>query len=356
MSEQKRLNKAAIKFVDSTTVDWGTEIDVGVAGAGITPLNPGVPQAVLPVAEVDEIYGPGETDIELPLTNPTDFSLDFNYQWDGLENMLLAAVMGTAGAPTRQVSVTGTSYRHSLVMADSVTGKYFTYAVEKGAKVHVVPSVKAMKATFSNAEGMIRLSFNLRGTEVIDDSSTVTDLDDVTYPSINTRAKFHQAVFRMNDRTGAALDVDDKICPKNFTLEIERRVDSEHTSCYQHIIEPVENNKYQVKLTMEFPRMDATNAAYFAEWKAKTEKKLDLVITGPVIETVSEVPYPYYIKFEMPRLAIESVEYADAGIIPAKIVMRGLTAASAPTGMTGLVKPVTITVVNTRSTDLLATT
>jgi hypothetical protein len=43
----------------------------------------------------------------------------------------------------------------------------------------------------------------------------------------------------------------------------------------------------------------------------------------------------------------------DGSIIPNKLVMRSLTADSAPTGMTGLTKPLTLTIINTRATSLL---
>jgi len=177
----------------------------------------------------------------------------------------------------------------------------------------------------------------------------VTSMSSLTYPAIRNRAKFLQAVFRMNDQTGAALDSTYVIKPKSFTLEPDRKMDSEHAAGSATIVEPRENGKPSVKLTMEFPRIDAVNELYFADWIAKTEKKLDLTITGPVIAGT----HAYLLKYELPRLTIEDVEYADSNIIPAKIVMRSVVADSAPTGMT-VTNPLTGTLINTRSTSLLA--
>jgi hypothetical protein len=98
--------------------------------------------------------------------------------------------------------------------------------------------------------------------------------------------------------------------------------------------------------------MDAANAAYFAEWVSApaTEKKMDLIITGPIIAST----FAYYLKFQFPRLIIEDVEYADSKIIPAKIVLRAVVADAAPLGMTGLTLPVYADIMNTRTTNLLS--
>ena len=117
------------------------------------------------------------------------------------------------------------------------------------------------------------------------------------------------------------------------------------------IVEPRENGKPKVKLTLEFSRMDAVNEAYFAAWTAGTEKKARPHDHRPAS---SRAPTTYYIKFQFPRLIIEDVEYADSEIIPAKVELRAVPADAAPTGMTGLTLPVTITIMNTRATSLLA--
>jgi len=449
---EKRLNKAAVK---KATV-WGTAVDTDAAGMGFLPLNPGSPKSAVQMIE-DESYGAFETNLDVGLINPTDFSLDFDYRWDGRENLLLAMLMGTAGLPgmyfivsaannkldfgeggsqieatlsngtytaaalcaeikakldasvgaltytvthdatTRKFTISaggnfelkwfsGTSkatdcstllgysdaaddtgaatytsdvagagialnYLHSLVLLNKAFGIFGTYATEKGTKIHTVPTFKVLKGSFSVNAGLIKAAFNLRGIKVVDDSAlpaafTSTTVDGNTH----ARAKFTQAVFRLNAQTGDDFVNGDIIRPKTFTLEIERKMDSEHVAGVQTIVEPVENDKPSIKLTMEFPRMDTTNAAYFADWIAATEKKADITITGPVIEGA----YSYYLKFQLPRLIIEDVEYADSKIIPAKIVLRGLTPDTAPTGMTGVLVPVVAQLMNGRSANYLA--
>lgn len=342
---EKRLNRAAVK----KAATWGTEINVNAAGMGVTPLNPAVPKLTIPMVE-DEAFGAFESDLTVANLNPSDFSLDFDYRFDGLENVLLAMLMGEAAAPAVQDAL---AYLHALTLGDSVSGIFGTYAVEKGTKVHTVPSFKVMKATFGLNNGLLKASFNLRGNKCIDNSGVITGpLTTATIPaSRHIRAKFGATVFQMNGQGDADFAAPgDVIKPKNFTLEIERKFDAEHTSGSFTIIEPRENDKPSVKLTLEFPRMDATNEPYFLAWSAATEKKADIVCTGPIIEAA----HAYYLKFQFPRLVIEDVEYADSKIIPAKIVMRGLTPDSAPSGMTGVLDPVVAQIMNTRSTGLLA--
>jgi hypothetical protein len=341
-SIERRLNNVAI--IKGAT--WGTAAQAGAAGCGITPTNPGAFKLNMPALDRDEIVGANETGIDVANVNAIDFNLDFNYQWNGLENILLANLMGTAGAP----SGAGTSKTHTLVMIDSASGKFVTYAHDKNDKVYVVPSAKVTKASFSMANGLIKASFGMRGDNVTDADAVVTALTSVTYPSIDKRAKFSGAVFHINAQGGADFADGDIVKPKAFTLDIERKFDSEHAAGSAYIIEPRENGKPQVKLTMEFPRMDSVNELWLAAWKARTEYKGDITITGAIIESA----IVYTLKFQMPRLQIEDFEVPDAGLLPAKVVFRAVTAAAAPTGMTGLTKPVTITQINTRATDWLA--
>jgi hypothetical protein len=340
---EKRLNKSAL-IIGAT---WRTEADANAAGMGLLPLNQGVAQGKAQMLE-DESYGAFENKLTVGNYLPVDFPFDHEYRWDGNENKLLAALFGTSPAPTKQGETA--AYLHSLSLADSVFGKFFTYATEKGAKVIVVPSLKVMKGSFSYANGFVKASFGVRGSHVINDSAIITSLDSVTTPANqHLRALQSQAVFRMNAQGGADFGAGDVVEPKAFTLDIERKFDGEHVSGNRIIIESRENDKPSIKLGMEFPRMDTVNDAYFADWLAGTEKKADITITGPIIAGA----YAYYLKFQFPRLIVEDVEYADSKIIPAKIMLRAVVADTAPTGMTGLTLPVYAELMNTRATSLL---
>jgi hypothetical protein len=344
MSIEKRLNHAG--FAQGAT--WGTSVNCAAAGCGLTPLNPGGLKLAMPPIEVDDVASAYETDIDFANINPLDKTLDFRYMYDGLENQLLALFFGTAGDPVQQASTA--AYLHTFALKDTVAGLFGCYATEVGSKIHTLPSVKVMKMTLTLDNGMLKMSFATRADTVTDSDATVTTFASITYPAKHHRAKFHQGVFRMNAQSGADFAAGDVIKPKGFTLEATRTFDSEHTSGSKTIVEPLETGKVNVKLTMDFPRMDATNAAYFAAWIAATEQKADLTFTGPLIATT----YYRYLKFQLPRLIVEDVEYADSNVVPAKIALRSVLADAAPTGMTGITLPLTALLMNTRTTDYLA--
>lgn len=324
-------------------------MDANAASLGLLALNAGIPQLKIQTIEDEAAASAFEHDVDLGSFPSADFTLDFDYRYGGLENILLAMLMGTAGTPTQQGATA--AYLHVLALADNIAGLFGTYATEKHDKILVVPSVKPHKATLSLNGGLLKLSVGCRGDRVINDSATITDLDDVTYVDKHNRALFRQGVFRMNAQSGAGLaDETDKVYPKSFTLDIERKVDAEYQAETRHIIEPRETDKPTIKLTLEFPRMDDVNDAYFADWTGEAEKKADIKFTGALIADT----YYHYLKLQFPRLKVEDVEYAEASIIPAKIVLRALEADTAPTGMSGITKPVQIDIMNKRTTDLLA--
>jgi hypothetical protein len=89
--------------------------------------------------------------------------------------------------------------------------------------------------------------------------------------------------------------------------------------------------------------MDTTNAAYLQDWTAGNEKKMDLTFQGSLIAST----YYYTSTLYFPRLVIEEVEYADSKIIPAKVVLRGLVADTAPAGMAGMTSPIYCNLINT---------
>ncbi len=345
MGFNKYENLAAIK----KGVTWNTEIDVDEAGAQIEVLNRGVFQSKRQMIE-DESYGIDRKPPIIGNHQPSNPTLDVRYNWDGKENELLAAIFGAAAAPERQAETA--AYLHALSLADNVDGIFFTYASQKGSLIEVVPSFKVMKMTLSLDSGLLKMSFAVRESRLIKDSAIITSVTSVTLPgAYHLPAQFSQSVFRLNSQDGADFGAGDVIQPKSFTLEIERFFDENYPAGVNTIVEPRCNgDKRLVRLTLDFAHMDAANEAYFADFVAGEEKKADLKITGPIIEST----YAYYLKFQFPRLVIAAPpEYADDKAIPAKLVLEGSVAAAAPTGMTGLTLPVYGSVMNTRTTALL---
>lgn len=340
-SIENRLNNSAV--IKGAT--WGTAAQAGAAGLGISPTNKGAIKLNMPVMERDEVTNANETGIDFANVNAADFTLDFNHTFLGRENLLLAALIG-ADSEAKQGATA--AYLHTMAMADSASGIFVTYAVDKNDKVYVVPSAKVTKASLSMNNGFIKSVFSLRGDEVTDADAVVTALTSVTYPAIE-RLKYSGAVFRINAQGGADFGAGDVVVPNAFTLDIERKFDSVHAAGSANIIEPRENGKPTVKLVMEFPRMDATNEVWLASWKAKTEYKADLTITGSLIVDT----YYNYLKFQFPRLILEDFDVPDSGLLGVKATFRAVVASAAPTGMTGLTKPVTATLMNALTTGYL---
>jgi len=340
---EKRLNKSAWKKASA----WGTEIDPNAAGNGILPLNAGaIKQAIAMIPEESPVSA-FESDLDLGDFDPVDFSLEFDARYEGL-GPIVAQVFGAAGAPS---TPEGTARLHTLTLANTIAALFGTYATEKHDKYHVVPSAKPYKLTFTMDGGKLKLTVDLKGDKVIDDSAIVTTLASVTVPDKHNRVLKKQLVFRMNAQAGDALDGDDAIKVKNFTLEIERKPEGgEHEGGSDSIIEALEEGKIAIKLTLELNRMDNVNDVYFGDWTSENEKKADLIFTGALITGTSY----YFFKFEFPRLKIEDVDYPDENIIPATITLRGLEADAAPTGMSGITKPVQLKVQNKRTADMLA--
>ncbi|UCD07616.1 MAG: hypothetical protein JSW41_01450 [Candidatus Aenigmatarchaeota archaeon] len=343
---EKRLNKTALK---KATGNWATEEQVDGAGNGILPLNANVPSLSAAVLEDRSAASPFETYLKCGNIDPVDFGLEFDLRYHGL-GPLIAGAFGSAATPQQQG--TTSAWLHALSLADKVAGIYYTYATEQLDKFLVVPSIKVQKLIFSVADGKVKLTVQCRGDNVLYDSTVITTLAAVTTPDLENIALADEGVFRMNVQGGAALASGDEVKVKNFTLEIERRGFEPHYNIgSKSMIEPLEGEeKPLVRLTIEMNRMDNTNKAYFADWKAGNEKKADFVFTGALIEDT----YYNYFKFQFPRLRFEVPPvYEDASVIPAKIILRGVLASSAPLGMTGLTKPVYLDIMNKRTTIML---
>jgi hypothetical protein len=340
---EKRLNKSAWK----KGAAWGTEIDTNGAGNQILPLNAGaIKQSIVMIPEESPVSA-FESDLDVGDFDPVDFSLEFDARYEGL-GPIIAQVFGTAGAPS---TPEGNARLHTLQLANKTAGLFGTYATEKHDKIHVVPSAKPYKLTFTMDGGKLKVTADFKGDKVIDDSAIVTSFASVTVPDKHNRALSRQLVFRMNSQGGAALAGGDEVKVKNFTLEIERMPESgAHEGGSQSIIEALEEGKVAVKLVLELNRMDDVNDAYFGDWGSENEKKADLIFTGLLITGSSF----YFYKFQFPRLKIEDMDYPDENIIPATVTLRGLEADTAPSGMSGITKPAQLQIQNTRTTDMLA--
>lgn len=340
-----RLMAAAAKKAST----WGTAVALG-AGNGIYieedgGLKPSRPY--LPAKETDSPYvqegtlGPHEA---------VDFTPTGTFRYDGgALIMLLAMLFGTAGVPD---NLTGGAYGHTFQWADNLSSLFATWAIERRGKIWEVSSVKPMSFELSVSDGLIKFALGLRGSKCIDDSAVnmATQMDAITYAAVATRAEFADCKIYLNGFSDA--DVEDaayELEVSDLTLNFSRSPDAVPVAGDDHIIEPLEEDWPTGVLDLSFPRMNATNAAYFADFNDQSLKKCIVKI----LSTVEIGGGNYYCMYiYLPNLRITDLDFPHGPIIPGSLQLTSEECASAPTGMS--YKRPYIYLYNTASTDYLA--
>jgi hypothetical protein len=261
---------------------------------------------------------------------------------------MLALLFGTAGTPS---TLGGTTARkHTLQWADSVYGKFGTFAVERPGKIHEVASAKVMGLDIANSDGIMKGTFHLRGNTLIDTSgvNTLTQMDAITYQDRGNRIKFTEESVKMNAQTGGDVASETALECNDIAVSYKRSFDSPHVKGSASIIEPVENDHAVIQVKLKFPRMNATNAAFFATFIAETEQKM-LIAGTSVVE--AGTAYVYSMKLFFPRLRITEIDYPFDSVVPASMTLVAEEAASNPTEMS-YARPY-IEIVNKQTTDYL---
>lgn len=343
------LKEHAAAWKKSTT--WGTAVAVG-AGSGLLITNDGGLQLRRAYQPLEELDAPVHRGGDLDVNDPVDFSPTFNVRYDpGAAGTLIASFFGTDVVTTPG----GTTPRlHTLTWADNLRGIHGTFCVERPGKVYEVPSVKVMGLDFTLQNGRLVATAKLRGDDVKDDSSIngATQMDAVTATTpFGDRLRWAEGAVRMNAEAGPTLIGTTPLVVNSLDISLNRSFDAEHALGALSLIEPEENGIEEVTIRLGFPRFDATNAAYFAVFKAEAYQKMMITFKNPVaIETTY---YPEW-NFYFPSLkVIEFIPGPQAGVVPASMTLRGRMTASAPAGMTGFTRP-GLTIQNTVTTSYLA--
>lgn len=342
---QRRLLAAGAK---KSAQSWGTAEALG-AGYGLLLESDGGlvrNQPYLPAKEADT---PFILEGDLGPIDPVDFAPAFTQRYDpGALGILIAQLFGTAGSP----GAVGAGYAHILKWAEENYGEFCSFAVERVSKILEVPSAKPHMLDLNIADGLLKGTLGLRGDTVKNDSSvnTATEMDALTYADRGNRIKFSElTVYLVNQSLGSDPDTTTAIVLSDVSLHFERPQDSPHKAGSKSIIEPMENAHSVITITMTFPRMNAVNNAYFADFIAETEKKAYIWFAGAYLNGVSGQKYEF--QFYFPRLRITNIDYPFDEIVPGTITLQAEEAASNPDGFGNTVPYLRI--VNTRSTDYL---
>lgn len=275
-------------------------------------------------------------------------------RYEGLD-VLIALIMGTAGTPSQQ-GVTA-AYTNSYVMADNLSGLFATLAMKKKSdKVFEYPSVKFHQFGLSgemNAPVKLTVEGIANLLELASVTNTAATSADITYPDKGNRIILNKdAHFWLNDESGDALDGDDAIYPSSFELSFNRPMEADLVVGNEDVDEPIGEGFPEITLTLNFPRYNDANDAFFTDWEALTRKKLEIYFKGDLIEDT----YYYEFKISLPNLKVIDPDAAISGPgkIPVSLSFKVLGTDSAPTGMSGITKPFQIDVQNKMTTDPLA--
>jgi hypothetical protein len=294
---------------------------------------------------------PGQTKIEPAVTT----YLRYN---DEVILSMLASFFGTAGVPVTHA--TGTlSKDHVLKMAKNVDGIFGTLCAKIGTGfVQEIPSWKIAKVVITWESGKpAQFQFFGPGTDLLEDSTvnTLTTFNSVTILEMANRGYLKQTAFRMNDQSGAALSGTDVIKPTKVVLTLERKLSGQYGSYFDGgagrdvIDEPTNDGQPTGTLSITYPRLKDTVGRL--KIKSNTPQKMDIAMTGPIIETT----IPYSMGFTLTNLVpTKSSSPHKHGTLDETRDYLVLGAVVAPLGMTGQTDPAWCTLTNKIATDLLA--
>jgi hypothetical protein len=348
------LNGAEIVYALKKAGTWGTAV-AAVAGDGFM----GLPASLDPDNEliVDDSLGqffvtdatPGATKLEPTVSG----YLRYN---DDVVLSMLAAVMGTAGVPVTHSAGT-LSKDHVLKVAKNTDGLFFTLAAKIGTGfVEEVPSWKIAKCVLTFETGKpVQFAFSGPGNDLVADSTvnTLTTFLSVTILEPANRAYMGQVVARINDASGIALAVGDKVGASKIVVTLERKLTGVYGSYVDSIgrdliDEPTNDGLWTGSVSITLPRLKDNTGRL--KIKGNTSRKMDITVTGPIIEGA----IPYLFLFQFPNLKPKKNSNPHKqGILDNTWDFEILGATAAPTGMAGITDPLWITLTNKITTDLL---
>lgn len=330
---------------------WGTAVACG-AGDGVLLDAVGLKKTtgLLPDKSAASAYSKG-ADRDLVKVSG---AISGDLRYEGFDTAL-ALVMGSAASPA-QIDTTS-AYGGLLSLASTVKGQFASLAaLIMSDRVHEWPSVKLAGFTISGERGGVcQVSFDCLANDEVYDSTvnTAASMASVTYSDAGNRVIFTSGCyFRINDQTGAALSSTDNIYPSSFEVSMARTMEGDYTGSNDCIDEPDEIDDATFTITLQFPKLNDDNKGFFADWDATTAKKLEIGLIGKTCDGTNK----YSMILRYPHVLISDVESLKSGPgkVPSKLVMQAYGVAEAVTGMSGLLHPMEIATINTRTTSPLA--
>jgi hypothetical protein len=261
---------------------------------------------------------------------------------DVWQNVLFALALGTGQTSPTQIGAS-TAYNNTFEPATSRSNLWATIVRDKSVYVSEVTG-----AVFNGFEirvgeaGRIEVDWLFVGNNEVEDSTvnTATQVSALTFPTLGRRWFFKDATIRLNTQAAAGLGAGDAIPFSTFKLRVEQPVDVKFVGGQQTIIQPLDNGFPKITLDLTFARFNSTSQGFFANMKAGTRYKGDIIFLGPAIDATSF----YGLKFQFPHLAVMSEVSPMPNVAQSepKITLEGLATSAAPTGMSATA-PVRVT-------------
>lgn len=277
----------------------------------------------------------------------------FLHYHDVWQNVLFALAFGTGGTAPVQIG-TSTVYTNTFEPATTRTTLYATIVRDKVQDISEIPG-----AVFNGFEirvgemGRMEVDWLLTGDqETVTGLNTSTQITALTFPTLGRRWFFKDAVVRLNAQSGGALASSDAMKFTSLKLRVEQPIDVKFVGGQASIVQPLDNGFPTVSLELSFARYDATSKAFFAAHKDGTLYKGDITFTGPLIDATSS----WGLLVQLPNLAVMAYEAKLPSTTQSepKIVLEALDTTAAPTGMTGVTKPIRVTTTGISSTNPFA--
>ena len=293
---------------------------------------------------------------------PTTPELVLDLRYDGAAPVMLALAMGSASAPSVVSSVAAGSlvaYEHTLTLANDLT-KFCTMAAMYGTGVpHLVMEVPSLKPRgFSLAvgdNGKMQISVPCVGNKTVYNSTV--NINSTIAPAaadaLTNRVFRKQGVFKMNRMSAGSLVAGDAQNIREFNLTYARPLaDADHVFGQDYIIEADDDGWAEFTAELVYPRMTSANANSLVVMFPNGEHlKASFVFTGAYINSMST----YVAWFNFPAMQVTEWAAPVTGhnlVRPiAKVALR--QASVAPTGFGTTVTPLSLSITNMNSANLL---
>jgi hypothetical protein len=315
------------------------------------------PEMVIDESFSQDFIGPSEVGDYQPVTPTMAMQLRFEQGPD----VFLAGAMGSAATPvvvSSQAAGSLVAYEHVLTLSPSLV-PMFTYAANFQNYVQEIPSFKVMGFGIKvGAQGRMEVNFAIVGNRttydsVINNSATLAGAVPATP---GNRAFRRLTRLRMNIQSGNSLTATDEVpVAKEFSLDITRPLAQDFVLNSDGIIEAEDDGFWTGTMQITYARMTSASAnSLQAGMHASQRFKADLHMRGTYVNSTTQRS----LFFEIPNLQVQTGGYKAVvvghGQVRPVVDFDLYMPPGPPAGMTSLTAPLRITVVNTRSTNLLA--